>query len=196
MKRLSLAIFLIPTTWATAASVFVDVSQHSAPSYADFGDGTGQTFTSAAGGYLEGVSLYISKGGSGADVSLTIHALNTAGTGLKSIVSSATVSKSSLPDSAGWVYFDLNIPVLHSVGSTLAFTVSTPASGPSGYLNYWYSNANPYSGGARFNAVFSVIAGSDFAFMTHNSPIPEPASIFLAGASIFGMLTFRSRQTR
>lgn len=181
-------------SWAAAASIIVDVSQTSAPFFNDYGDGTGQTFTPSVNGYLEGVSLYIAKAGAGADTTVTIHTLNSGASGLQDIVGSATILKADIPTSKGWVYFDFTVSVPQSAGTPLAFTVSTPASGATGYVVYWYSSFNPYSEGELFNPIFRTSPSSDFAFMTHVSPVPEPNSLWIVGLGICGVLFKRNRR--
>ena len=193
MKTIILALAFVPASCATAASI-IDVSQPSGPSFADYGDGTGQTFTPTINGYLEGVSLYITKGGSGADTTVTIYTLTSGASGLKDVVGTASLLKANLPVSGGWTYFDLVSPVAQVPGTTLAFTVSTPTSGASGYNNYWYSSTNPYSGGSLFTSGFRVSPSTDFAFTTHVSPVPEPSSLLAIGIGMAGMLTRRNRR--
>lgn len=193
MKTIILALAFVPASCATAASI-IDVSQPSGPTFADFGDGTGQTFAPTINGYLEGVSLYITKGGSGADTTVTIYTLTSGASGLKDVVGTASLLKANLPVSGGWAYFDLVSPVAQAPGTALAFTVSTPTSGASGYNNYWYSSTNPYSGGSLFTSGFRVSPSSDFAFTTHVSPVPEPSSLLAVGIGMAGMLTRRNRR--
>lgn len=194
MKRILLGLVICPAGWATAASIVVDISQPSGPSFNDYGDGTGQTFMPTVNGNLEGVSLYLTLGGSGADTTVTIHTLNSGATGLKDSVGTATILKANLPAAGGWVYFDLAAPVSQSAGSPLAFTVSTPASGATGYMNYWYSSTNPYAGGMLFTSGFRTSPSTDFAFTTHVSPVPEPGSLGMVGLGICGMLSRRNRR--
>ena len=194
MKKILLALALVPASCATAASIVVDVSQLSGPSLADYGDGTGQTFTPTINGYLEGVSLYITKGGSGADTRVTIYTLTSGASGLKDVVGTANFLKANLPVSGGWVYFDLVSPVTQTTGAPLAFTVSTPTSGATGFNIYSYSSTNPYSGGALFSSGFRVSPSTDFAFTTHVSPVPEPSSLLVIGVGIVGILTRRNRR--
>ena len=195
MKPIILTLALISATCATAASVIVDVSQTSGPSSADYGDGTGQTFTPTVNGYLEGISLYIKKGGSGANTSLTIHTLTSGGSSLKDVVGTVTLSKVNLPASAGWVYFDLVSPVKQTAGTPLAFTVSTPTSGATGFNIYSYSSANPYSGGTLFSSGFRASPSTDFAFTTHVSSVPEPSALVLLGLGLGGILTRRTSRS-
>lgn len=194
MKKLLLALALVPASCATAASIVVDVSQLSGPSSADYGDGAGQTFTPTINGYLEGVSLYITKGGSGADTTVTIYTLTSGASGLKDVVGTANLLKANLPNSGGWVYFDLVSPVTQTIGTPLAFTVSTPTSGATGFNIYSYSSANPYSGGSLFTSGFRVSPSTDFALTTHVSPVPEPSSLLVIGVGIVGILTRRNRR--
>ena len=185
---------ILPASCVNAVSIVVDVSQPSGPSFNDFGDGTGQTFTPTINGYLEGVSLYITKGGSGADTTLTIYTLTSGASGLKDIVGTASLLKGGLPVSGGWAYFDLVSPVTQTAGTPLAFSVSTPTSGATGYNNYWYSSTNPYSGGSLFSSGFRVSPSTDFAFTTHVSPIPEPSSLMVLGLGFVGFLARRFRR--
>jgi hypothetical protein len=196
MKPLILALAILPASCATAASIVVDVSQPSGPSLADFGDGTGQTFTPTINGYLEGVSLYITKGGSGANTTFTIYTLTSGATALKDLVGTVSLSKVNLPVSAGWVYFDLVSPVTQTAGTPLAFTVSSPTSGATGFNIYSYSSANPYSGGSLFSSGFRVSPSTDLAFTTHVTPVPEPSSRLVIGLAILGVLTRRNRSGR
>ena len=194
MKKIILALALVPVSCATAASIVVDVSQLSGPSLADYGDGTGQTFTPAINGYLEGLSLYMTKGGSGADTTVTIYTLTSGASGLKDVVGTTNLLKANLPAKGGWVYFDLISPVAQTPGTPLAFTVSSPTSGATGFNIYSYSSANPYSGGSLFSSGFRVSPSTDFAFTTHVSPVPEPSSLLILGLSTVGILTKRIRR--
>ena len=196
MKNILLAFAICSISCLNAASIIVDISQKSGPSFNDFGDGTGQTFTPTITGYLEGVSLYITKGGSGADTTLTIYTLTSGATGLNQAVATASLLKGSFPVSGGWTYFDLVSPVTQTAGTVLAFTVRTPSSGATGYNNYWYSSTNPYSGGTLFSSVFRVSPSTDFAFTTHVTPIPEPSSLLTLGIGVSCMLTRRNRRSR
>ena len=189
-----LALAIFPAVHANAASIIVDVSQQSGPSFNDFGDGTGQTFTPVNNGYLEGVSLYITKGGSGADTTLTIYTLTSGASGLKDVVGTASLLKGNLPVSGGWAYFDLVSPVAQTAGTPLAFSVSTPTSGATGYNNYWYSSTNPYSGGTLFSSGFRVSPSTDFAFTTHVTTVPEPNSLLALGVGGVSILTRRNRR--
>ena len=193
MKNIILAFAICPISCVNAASIIVDVSQRSGPSFNDFGDGTGQIFTPTITGYLEGVSLFITKGGSGADTTLTIYTLTSGASGLKEAVGTASLLKGSFPVKGGWTYFDLVSPVTQTAGTPLAFTVRTPSSGATGYNNYWYSSTNPYSGGTLFSSVFRVSPSTDFAFTTHVTPVPEPSSLLALGFGITCMLTRRNR---
>jgi hypothetical protein len=196
MKHIILALALCPASCVNAASIIVDVSQPSRPSLADYGDGTGQTFTPTINGYLEGVSLYITKGGSGANTTVTIYTLTTGASGLKDVVGTASLLKANLPVSAGWVYFDLASPVTQTAGIPLAFTVSSPTSGATGFNIYSYSSTNPYSGGSLFTSGFGfrVSPSTDFTFTTHVSPIPEPSSLLVLGLGVVGFLARRIRR--
>ena len=193
MKNIILALAIISSSGATAASI-IDVSQLSGSTFADFGDGTGQTFTPSINGYLQGVSLYITKGGSGADTMVTIHTLTSGASGLKDVVGTASLLKANLPVSGGWAYFGLVSPVAQVRGTRLAFTVSSPTSGASGYNNYWFSSTNPYSGGSLFASGFRVSLSTDFAFTTHVSSVPEPSSLLVFGIGITGMFARRNRR--
>ena len=194
MKRILLALAIVPASCATAASIIVDVSQPSGPSLADYGDGTGQTFSPTISGFLEGVSLYITKGGSGADTTVTIYTLTSGDAGLKDAVGTALLLKANLPVSSGWVYFALNSPVTQAPGTKLAFTVSTPTSGATGFNIYYYSSTNPYSGGSLFASGFRPSPSTDFAFSTHVTPVPEPSSLLAQGIGVVGLLTKRNRR--
>lgn len=193
MKTIIVAMAIISSSYADAASI-IDISQPSGPSFADYWDGTGQTFTPTIHGYLEGVSLYITKGGSGTDTTVTIYTLNSGASGLKDAVGTASILKANLPVSGGWVYFALVLPVAQTPATPLAFIVSSPTSGASGYNNFWYSSKNPYSGGTLFTSDFRVSPSTDFAFSTHVSPVPEPSSLVVFGFSMVAILTRRNRR--
>ncbi len=172
------------------AATVIDVSQLLVPTKNDYGDGSGQLFTPGINGNLEGISVYLFKAGSGADVVLTVYTLNDTVTAFKSAMGTATIKANLLSAAGGWVYFDLPAAVSQTANIALAFTVSQPASGATGYVNYGDNLSNPYTGGSFIRSSglsFTRVAGTDLGFQTTVTPIPETSAAVLlsiAGSAI------------
>jgi len=179
------------------AATVIDVSQLLVPTKNDYGDGSGQIFTPGITGSLEGISVYLIKAGSGADVVLTVYTLNDTVTAFKSAMGTATIKANLISAAGGWVYFDLPAAVSQTANIALAFTVSQPASGATGYVNYGDNLTNPYSGGSFIHSSglsFTRVSGTDLGFQTTVTPIPETSAAVLLSIAGSGIL-FRRRRS-
>ena len=194
--RAALFTILFCISVSCQAATVIDVSQLLVPTKNDYGDGSGQIFTPGINGNLEGISVYLIKAGNGADVVLTVYTLNDTVTAFKSAVGTVTVKANLISAAGGWAYFDLPAAVSQTANVALAFTVSQPASGATGYVNYGDNLTNPYDGGTFIHSsglAFTRVPGTDLGFQTTVTPIPEAGTALLVSVTLSG-LAVRSRR--